>query len=138
MRLRIEQPTPEFRIPRLAIVAGAILAVLGLAAASLATTQGPVICPFRALTGLSCPSCGLLRGAAAILAGRPGLAFAINPLAAIFLLAVTPAAAVLWLVRLWRGVVLRVELARGERMAAWAVLLTAVCINWVYVLATHP
>lgn len=40
----------------------------------------PVLCPYRALTGLPCPGCGLTRALHALLHGDPGTAFAFNPL----------------------------------------------------------
>ncbi len=40
-------------------------------------------CPFNAITGIPCPSCGTTRAALAMLQGRPLLALAFNPLAAL-------------------------------------------------------
>jgi hypothetical protein len=40
-------------------------------------------CPFRALTGLPCLSCGTTRAAVAVLHGRPLEALVVNPLAAL-------------------------------------------------------
>jgi hypothetical protein len=40
-------------------------------------------CPFRAITGLPCPTCGTTHAALALLDGRIGDAFVANPLAAI-------------------------------------------------------
>lgn len=39
-------------------------------------------CPFRAITGLPCPTCGTTHAALALLDGRIGDAFVANPLAA--------------------------------------------------------
>jgi hypothetical protein len=138
VRIHVAHDAPGFRIPAPAVAAGFALAVLGLVvAATIPTAEGPVICPFRAVTGLPCPSCGLLRSASAILTGHPGAAFITNPLAAFFLIVVAPTAGSLWGLRRWRGMVVRVAMSRRERTAAWTVLIVAVALNWAYVLATH-
>lgn len=138
MRVRIVRDAPGVRVPRLALVTGVVLAVLGLAvAASLSVTEGPVICPLRAVTGLPCPSCGLLRSTNAILLGHVGTAFATNPLDTLFLLVVVPVMIAVWAVRMWRRVAVIVEFTRRERRLAWTALIVAVAINWAYVLATH-
>lgn len=41
-----------------------------------AAENGPVICPFRLMTGLPCPGCGLTRSWIALAHGDPGTAFA--------------------------------------------------------------
>jgi hypothetical protein len=69
--------------------------------------------------------------------GSPGRAFATNPLDAVFLLMVAPVVAGLWVIRRWRGTVIRVEMSRRERLVAWTVLVVLVLINWGYVLATQ-
>ena len=138
MRLRILHDAPGFSVPRLAIAAGVVLAVLGSAVAvSISFTEGPVICPLRAVTGLPCPSCGLLRSTNAVLRGHVGAAFATNPLDTLFLLVVVPVMVVIWILRMWRGVAVLVELTRRERRTAWTLLIGAVALNWAYVLATH-
>ncbi len=38
-------------------------------------------CPFRAITGIPCPTCGTTHAAVALLHGRLGQALALNPLA---------------------------------------------------------
>ncbi len=129
---------PGIRVPRTAVAAGVVLAVLGLAvAASISISEGPVICPLRAVTGLPCPSCGMLRSANAVLHGHVGIAFTTNPLDTLFLLVVVPAMVVMWAVRVLRRVAVLVELTRRERRVAWTALIVAVALNWAYVLATH-
>ncbi len=40
-------------------------------------------CPFRAITGIPCPTCGSTHAAVALMHGRVGAALAANPLAAL-------------------------------------------------------
>jgi hypothetical protein len=85
------------RTRRFGPVAGA-LGVLGAAGALLYTVDpggGPVLCPFRALTGLACPGCGTTRMLHHLLHGELATAFSYNPLTFLLL----PVA--LWLVFGW-------------------------------------
>jgi Protein of unknown function (DUF2752) len=54
---------------------------------------GPVLCPFRWLTGLDCPFCGSTRAAASLAHGQLGAALDQN---AFFMIAILPAAALIW------------------------------------------
>jgi hypothetical protein len=66
-----------------------VAACLAIAGAALlrafdpATTWWFPSCPFRALTGWSCPFCGSLRALHAFLRGAPRIALALNPLATV-------------------------------------------------------
>jgi len=66
-------PIPYRRLAGLAIL------VLWLAPAGV-LDRGPVICPFRRLTGLPCPTCGLTRSWRAALHGRLRESVALHPL----------------------------------------------------------
>ena len=61
-------------------VAGTALAV-GFAAlcSEQAVANGPVVCPFRLMTGLPCPGCGMTRAWVSALHGDAGRAVAENP-----------------------------------------------------------
>jgi hypothetical protein len=93
-------------------------------------------CPFRALTGLPCPTCGTTRALLALAAGHPLAAAAWSPLA--FLAILGSLVAGVWglaslaaprsVVRPWPPVERQVL---GVRAAAVAVLL-----NWAYLLAS--
>ena len=72
-----------------------VMAVLGacavVAAATVSPAQaadGPVVCPFRLMTGLPCPGCGLTRAWVFVLHGDLRHALAANP----FVLVTLPAA----------------------------------------------
>jgi hypothetical protein len=137
LRFRLVRGVPPYRPPRSAAIAAAVLAGLGLTAALVPTTEGsPVICPFRALTGLPCPTCGMVRTAHLILRGRIVSAFAVNPLDALFLTIVVPAALMLWVANRRAGVGVGVELEGREGILAWVAVALAVGANWIYVLAT--
>lgn len=60
------------------------MVALAIAAALLLPPRlaagGPVLCPFRRLTGLPCPACGLTRSWTAALHGRPGASLRFHPL----------------------------------------------------------
>lgn len=55
--------------------------------------RGPVLCPFRRLTGLPCPTCGLTRSWIAALHGRLGESVALHPLGPLTLVAAAAMAA---------------------------------------------
>ena len=69
----------------------ATVAACALAAAATvspdAVHDGPVVCPFRLMTGLPCPGCGLTRSWVYLLHGQPGAATAANPFGILVLLA---------------------------------------------------
>ena len=48
-------------------------------------TGGPVLCPFRAATGLACPGCGATRMMHRLMIGDLARAFRYNPLAFVLL-----------------------------------------------------
>lgn len=57
------------------------MAALGVAALLSPSTidDGPVLCPFRAVTGLPCPGCGLTRSWVQLVHGDPVASFAAHP-----------------------------------------------------------
>ena len=72
-----------------------------------------------------------------IFQGRLREALAVNPFDALFLVGAIPAALGLWAANRLRGISLRIELSRRERLAAWVTLAVLVAANWAYVLATQ-
>jgi len=74
---------------RFGVVAGLILS-MGLLWNSNRLVTGPVLCPFRLVTGHPCPFCGSTRALGAMCAGDVQQAWSLNPLAVlVWLLAVT-------------------------------------------------
>ena len=138
MKLTFVRGQPAFAIPRAALLSGALLLALGVVAAALPGIEdGPVVCPFRAVTGLPCPTCGLTRVAHSLMLGDVGRALAINPFDALFFLAAVPLFAGLWVANLTAGFAVRISMSPGERRAAWSLLAAVALANWAYVLATH-
>jgi hypothetical protein len=93
-------------------------------------------CPFRALTGYPCLTCGATRCAIAFSHGNLSLAWSWNPLALIALCGVALfdlyAAAVL----LTRGPRLRViDWSRAEKNAVRIAVVALIVVNWAYLLA---
>lgn len=73
---------------------GVVVAVLGIGALAAAAvlspqqaTHGPVLCPFRLMTGLPCPGCGLTRSWVFWLHGDWQAGLTANPFGIVLLLA---------------------------------------------------
>jgi hypothetical protein len=93
-------------------------------------------CPFLAMTGWPCMTCGTTRATLAFLQGDFLQAFWWNPLAALALggVAVFDLSAVV--VLLSRAPRLRVvDWTRTQRNMAWIAVGCAVLLNWIYLLA---
>jgi len=95
---------------------------------------GPLLpgCPFHAITGIPCPSCGTTRAAMAVLHGRPLLALAFNPLATLAGAAFVFGGllAPLWVTLGWRIPDLPRPLPGWLRLAVLATL----AANWAWVI----
>ena len=138
MRAEFVRGTPGYRAPRAAVIAAIVLVALGLAVAWLQEShEGPVVCPFRAVTGLPCPTCGLMRTAGALLHGRIGEAARTNPFDAFFLSVVAPVGIVFWFLNLVFGFAMRISSNRTERAVFWWIVAAVIAVNWAYVLATQ-
>jgi hypothetical protein len=137
MKLMIARRESAYHIPRAAVAAAALIVVLGLVAAWHGVEDAPVLCPFRAATGLPCPTCGLMRATGHLLRGDAAAAFSVNPLAAAILVSALPLGVALAASNRRGGMSVRVHATRGERLALRAALVVVVLVNWVYVLATH-
>lgn len=115
----------------------AVLAVATLALRPLWLAAVPALpaCPFRALTGLPCATCGTTRAGVALLHGDLVSALTANPGAALagvaFLLG--GALAPLWLAAGGRVPDLAAPAPAGLRVAVVA----AIAANWAWVIATQ-
>ena len=91
-------------------------------------------CPFRAITGIPCPTCGTTHAALALLNGRFGDAFSANPLATLAGIAFVGGGllAPVWAAFNWSVPEIRAPLPRWARAAIVAALLT----GWVYLMVT--
>jgi len=139
LNIEVVRGDSSYRAPWQAIAAAAVLVVLGVVvAAQPALEEGPVVCPFRAATGLPCPTCGLLRATYHVLHGHLGRAFATNPLDALFLVVIIPVTLIVWVANAARGFALRVTLSSVERRWAWTAVAALVAANWLYVISARP
>jgi len=138
VRLTVVRGQSPFQIPRAAVLAGALIVVLGVSAASLSGIEhGPVVCPFRVVTGLPCPTCGLTRATHWLVHGDVVRALTTNPFDTVFLLIIVPAFAGMWVANRVGGVAVRIATTRIERRALVVVLAVLLLANWAYVLATQ-
>ena len=64
--------------PRTPLVAGAFLTMVTVLT-TIATDDGPVLCPFRRCTGGYCPGCGGTRAAKTLASGDLGGAWRLHP-----------------------------------------------------------
>ena len=65
--------------PRPGQIAGLVLVAAALLPPTL-VASGPPLCPFRLLTGLPCPGCGLTRSLVCLLHGDLAMSLAFHPL----------------------------------------------------------
>ncbi|MFH1502434.1 MAG: DUF2752 domain-containing protein [Candidatus Eisenbacteria bacterium] len=137
MRVKLTRADEAYGVSRSAMIAGAALVSLGILAAVLGRQHaGPVTCPFRVVTGLPCPTCGLTRTAGHLLRGELAAAFGTNPLDAATMLFAAPLMVGMWAANRLGRWALRVELSRGERTWVWLVTGAALAANWLYVLTS--
>lgn len=93
-------------------------------------------CPFLAMTGWPCMTCGATRASVAFLQGNFMQAFSWNPLAALVLAGVAGFDLYAVVVLLSGAPRLRaVDWTRMQRNIAWIAVVCAVLLNWIYLLA---
>ncbi len=122
-------------IPRWAVLlVGLWLAlVLGGVAMEQVTGNSVVVCWFRAVTGIPCPTCGSTRALCALARGRIVASVAHNPLVvAVGVLGLGWLAA-----RVGFGRRVKVSLGVQERRAAWLLAAALLLANWAYVVVRH-
>jgi len=132
MKIRLVRTPRLPRWPRWAVVVALVWAIFAWAAVVLSRHVDALqpLCPFKRLTGLPCPTCGMTRGALCLLHGDVLAAVAFNPL--VF---VAGALASAWLmVRVLFGRSIRLHFAAAERGIAWVLAGLALAANWAYVI----
>lgn len=93
-------------------------------------------CPFLAMTGWPCMTCGATRATIAFLQGNFSLSFSWNPLALLALCGVVVFDLYGVMVLLCRGPRLRiVDWTRTERNVVRVAVVCALLLNWAYLLA---
>lgn len=103
-------------------------AALGALSAGADVADGPVTCPFRAVTGLPCPFCGMTHSLLALGRGSWGESVAYHPLG--------PAVLLVALLGLWRfGRAAATGARAAVPRAAMTAALLALCVAWVAQLA---
>jgi hypothetical protein len=95
------------------------------------------VCPFRALTGLPCPTCGSTRALMALASGDLARALAHQPLTV--LVAVAALAWGLWsfLHLLLGAPMARLELHAATQVRAARVAGSAALLNWIYLMVAR-
>ncbi|GAC66562.1 DUF2752 domain-containing protein [Gordonia soli] len=128
------RPDPSVVGPSRWAAGGLVLA--GVAAVGVAASlspdavaHGPELCPFRRMTGLPCPGCGLTRSWVALAHGEVGQAFAFNVFGPLLLTTVIAVAAV-GFVALVTGQTTLVARLRHRTVAKVALVVLTVWIGY--------
>ncbi|MCI0568065.1 MAG: DUF2752 domain-containing protein [Acidobacteria bacterium] len=137
--MKLERVTRDPQAVPFPLVFGALAILCTVAAAILVRIPGawlltPLRCPFLALTGLPCPTCGGTRAFAALAGGNLWRALLLNPLVTVTVVGILAAAAgSLWR-RLTRRFALRFSLNRREEFALRGALATAAALHWTFLI----
>jgi len=110
------------------------LVVTGLAAlqiGAVAAGVGGWPCPFKSLTGVPCPGCGLTRAAVALVRGEWGQSLATHAFAPVLFLALAAFAVAAFLPRRQREAFAGVAERLERRTRASAFLLAALLLYWI-------
>lgn len=136
MRISLTRGNAPYGLPPSAVIAGAALLSLGLLTAGISrNATGPVTCPLRAVTGLPCPTCGMVRVTGQVMRGEIGDALRTNPFDTMTLLLGVPMAALLLAANRFGGWAVRFTMTRREKLTVWAVAAALALANWAYVLS---
>lgn len=125
----LRAPAVELVAAGLCLACTGAVAVGALAGNAAAGVDGPVLCPFRLVTGLPCPFCGMTRSLLALGRGDVAASVALHPLGPVVALL-----AVLGLLRFARAGARGAVPARLPRGAPLA-LAGAFALVWIVTLA---
>lgn len=133
--VRIAAP---WRNARTWFLIAAVASVLLVGAAFLPGMQGARLpglqlppCPFRVLTGIPCPLCGMTSGTAWLLRGDWSAAWRSNPLSYPFLAVVLAAGCYAVAFRLLAGRMVRAAFSPSSKRALWTAALVLALLSWV-------
>jgi hypothetical protein len=118
--------------PVVALLIWAALLIVIVLISKLTGTQ-PMLCWFRRISTIPCPSCGSTRGVLSLLEGDVLGAFLKNPL----VMTTLTILAVGFGLRFFCGLKLEWNLTSKERWAAWALAGAALLANWAWVISWH-
>ncbi len=130
MKVRFRERTPG-TIDH-GLLFGGIAAVVLLAAAVLPVETLLPSCAWHRLTGIPCPACGTTRSLLCLSRGEFPAAFALNPLASVALVSLVLALFAGVSARVLFSHRLTVECSAGERDAMRTAAISAVLLNWAY------
>jgi hypothetical protein len=124
--------------PPLGAIYGGVLAICAVFAFSWSWLDLPrLVCPFREVTGLPCPTCGSTRMVEALLQADVLAAFTLNPLVFLVIagIACWSAGSILRRALGWRRPSL--VLGRGEQRWIRVAAIVVVLCGWGYVILAH-
>jgi hypothetical protein len=137
MRLVWRRVPPEGSDPELIWLGVSLAAAIG-GAIWLSLGFPTLRCPFLAVTGYPCLTCGATRCSIALLHGNFSVAWLWNPLAFVALCAVVLFDFYAAFVLIARAPRLRlVDWTRTEKNAVRIAVVAVILVNWVYLLAHH-
>jgi len=132
MRIRLEPAVRWPPWPWWAVAIVALWVALGCLTIYLSHrwARPVVLCAFRRITGLACPTCGSTRSATLLIRGDVGAAFRTQP----FMVTAAAVLLCLTLLRVLFARRLRIETTPALRRMGLGLVLAALVANWAYVI----
>ena len=130
--VKVERRLEVLNAPVIALMIWILLLIAVVVVSRLTGTQ-PMLCSFRMLTGVPCPSCGSTRGVLLLLEGDPIGAFLMNPLVMVTLSLL----ATIFTLRLLFRRKVKWNPGRSERWVYLGLGIAALLANWWWVISWH-